>query len=76
VTVPIAPPASNRPADMAQELVRLALLARLALELDDKDLARRAARYAVPVVGLLAGLDEPRPAGSLPEVEASDELLP
>jgi hypothetical protein len=63
---------STRPADLAQELIRLALLARLALELGDPDLARRAARYAVPVVRLLAGLDDGTHLGPLPEV---DDLL-
>ncbi len=63
---------STRPVDLEQELIRLGLLARLALELDDPDLARRAARYALPVVRLLAGLDDGSPPGPLPEV---DDLL-
>jgi hypothetical protein len=71
-TVPLA---SSRPVDLAQELVRLALLARLALELGDCDLGRRAARYATPVVRLLAGLDDGTPPGPLPEVQELLEQL-
>ncbi len=65
-TVPLG---CTRPVDLAQELVRLALLARLALELGDGDLARRASRYAAPVVRLLAGLEDDQPSTPLPEVE-------
>jgi hypothetical protein len=45
--------------DTAHELLRTALLAKLACDLGDPALARRAARYAQSAAKLLAGLDLP-----------------
>ncbi len=48
-------PVTADPHDAADELVRTALLARLALDLDDQPLARRAALEAASHARLLAG---------------------
>ncbi len=50
----------------AADLLRTALLAKLAVDLEDPALARRAARYAQTAAHLLAGLDFP------PHVEGDD----
>lgn len=72
-----APLTAAKPAEVAQELLRLSLLARLALQLDDQPLARCAARYAAPLVRLLAGLDDGQAdeGDELPELEDLLERL-
>jgi hypothetical protein len=67
----------------AFELVRTALLAKLAVDLGDPMLARRAARYAQSAAHLLAGLDFPPyddredpDDQALPEVEDLLERMP
>lgn len=47
-------------AETANELLRTALLAELAVDLGDPRLARRAARHSASNARLLAGLDLPR----------------
>ncbi len=59
---------SDLVSDTAQELLRTALLAKLAVDLGDPALARRAARYAQSSAQLLAGLDIP--------THVDDEELP
>ncbi len=66
-----------------RKLLRTALLAKLAVDLEDPALARRAARYAQTSAHLLAGLDFPphddreEPDDqALPEVEDLLERLP
>jgi hypothetical protein len=67
--------------DTAHELLRTALLAKLAVDLGDPQLARRAARYAQSSAKLLAGLDLPTYVEddddeSLPEVDDLLERMP
>jgi hypothetical protein len=57
---------------LAFELVRVSLLCKLALDLDEPVLARRAARHAVTAARELAEMDVPTDAEPLPEV---DDLL-
>lgn len=68
-------PAYYRASEVAAELLRTALLAKLAVDIEDPVLARRAARYATASARLLSGLDFPPHsdddddhAGGLPEV--------
>ena len=69
-------PAQRHPAEgVAHELLRTALLAKLAVDLGDPALARRAARRAAGSARLLSGMDLPvsvDPDEDLPEV---DDLL-
>ena len=65
------------------ELLRLSLLAKLAVDLGDPVLARRAARHAVTSARLLAGLDWQAPRleqddedDDLPELDELLERLP
>jgi hypothetical protein len=66
---------------VAFELVRTALVAKLAVDLGDPVLARRAARYAQSSARLVAGLDFPAHVESdddqaLPEVDDLLERMP
>lgn len=62
-------------AEAAQELLRTALLAKLAVDLQDPVLARRAARKALAQARLLAGLDFPAAVDDATPVPTLDEVL-
>jgi hypothetical protein len=75
--------ATTLAASTAFELVRTALVAKLAVDLGDPVLARRAARYAQSSARLLGGLDFPaevdepqRDVEHLPEVDDLLERMP
>ncbi len=59
----------RRDQDNAQELVRLALLAKFALDLGNAPLAAKAARYAHAVAARLTAIGDEDPGTDLPEVE-------
>lgn len=71
----LAPSSASLAKRTAADLLRLALLARLATQLDDPRLARRAARDAQAAAHLLAGLDWPARPG-LDDGPDDDPALP